>query len=134
MNMQAFGILTLTFSLLALSNVQADEIIGETEDRTAGQSAGGMTGMMVGAIGGPIGALIGAGVGALVGSSGQEAANSGEHAHQVRTDSDTVKTVRSPNRRFAAGDQVETRGNRPYPTSAGKSAALADNGGTRPLR
>ncbi len=131
MNMQAFGTLTLTFSLLALSNVQADEIIGETEDRTAG---GGMTGMMVGAIGGPIGALIGAGVGALVGSSGQEASEGGEHSYQVRTDNGTVKTVRSANRRFAVGDQVEIRGNRPYPKSAGKSAALADNGGTRPLR
>ena len=135
MNMQAFGILTLTFSLLALmSNAPADERTRETEDHAAGQSAGGMTGMMVGAIGGPIGALIGAGVGALVGSSGQEAANSGEHAHQVRTDSGTVKTVRSPNRRFAAGEQAEVRGNRPHPTSAGKAAALADNGGARTLR
>lgn len=120
MNMQAFGILTLTFSLLALNDVQADEIIGETEDRTAGQSAGGMTGMMVGAIGGPIGALIGAGVGALVGTSSQEASGNGEHAYQVRTDSGKV-AVRSPNR--------------PYSESAGNSAALAGaDGGARALR
>ena len=37
MNMHTFGILTLTFSLLALSNVQAEEIAGETEERAAGQ-------------------------------------------------------------------------------------------------
>ncbi|WP_460427468.1 hypothetical protein [Azotobacter armeniacus] len=133
--MHRFGILTLTFSLLALSNVLADEIIGETEDQTAGQSAGGMTGMMVGAIGGPIGALVGAGVGALVGSTGQEASGSSDRAYQVRTDSGKVQTVRSPNRRFTIGDQVEIRGNRPYPTSAGKSAALADaDGRARALR
>jgi len=131
MNMHTFGILTLTFSLLALSSVQADEIVGETEERTSGQSAGGLTGMMVGAIGGPIGALVGAGVGALGGSSSQEASATGDRTYQVRTDSGRVRAVRSPNRR---GNPVEIRDNRPNPKSAGKSAALANaSSGARTL-
>jgi len=114
MNLRKFGILTMTFSLLTLGGVHAGEIARESEDRSSGKSGGGMTGMMVGAIGGPIGALIGAGVGALVGGSAQDAAK-GE-----------VKTLRSPGRSFAAGDQVEIRGNRPHLKTAGKSAALAE--------
>lgn len=133
MNMHRFGILALTFSLLASGNAQADEISGESEERTADKSTGGMTGLMVGAIGGPIGALIGAGVGALVGSSSHASGADGEQAFQARGDGARVKTVRSPGRRFATGDQVEIHGNRPSPRSAGKSAALADNAGARTL-
>ncbi|MFD2406921.1 hypothetical protein ACFSVK_16240 [Azorhizophilus paspali] len=96
MNMHRFGILALTFSLLASGNAQADEMSGKSEERIADKSTGGMTGLMVGAIGGPIGALIGAGVGALVGSSSHASGADGEQAFQARGDGARVKTVRSP--------------------------------------
>ncbi len=107
MNMHTFGILTLTFSLLALSNVQAEERAGEAEERASGQSSGGIAGIMVGAIGGPIGALIGAGVGALVGNSGEEAPDS--------------------------RNQAESRDSRVHVSSAGQASVLANAGGVRTL-
>ncbi|ACO76324.1 hypothetical protein AvCA_00570 [Azotobacter vinelandii CA] len=125
--MKKFGILALTFGLLSIGTANADEIVREVKDQTSGKATGGMTGMMVGAVGGPIGALVGAGVGALFGGSAQEAANGSDRAYVVRTDSGELKTVRSPNRTFAAGDKVEIRGNRPYPKRP-KTTALADAG------
>ncbi|MFB8830513.1 hypothetical protein [Azotobacter salinestris] len=123
--MKKLGILALTFGLLTIGSVNADEIVREVKDQTSGKATGGMTGMMVGAVGGPIGALVGAGVGALFGGSAQDAAGGSDRAYVVRTDSGELKTVRSPNRVFAAGDKVEIRGNRPHPKKP-KTTALAD--------
>jgi len=125
--MKKFGILALTIGMLTVSSVNADEIVREVADQTSGKATGGMTGMMVGAVGGPIGALVGAGVGALLGGSAQDVAGGSDRAYVVRTDSGELKTVRSPNRTFAAGDKVEIRGNRPHPKRP-KVTALADAG------
>ncbi|MEE4463588.1 hypothetical protein V2S84_16025 [Azotobacter chroococcum] len=78
--------------------------------------------MMIGAVGGPVGALIGAGIGALFGGEAQDAAGLSDRAYKVRTAEGDVKELRSPNREFAVGDKVETRGNRVY-----DAAALADD-------
>ncbi|GAB3395349.1 hypothetical protein [Azotobacter armeniacus] len=123
--MKKFGILALTLGLLTVSSVHADEIVREVQDQTSGKATGGMSGMMVGAVGGPIGAVVGAGIGALFGGSAQEASGTSDRAYVVRTDSGELKTVRSPNRTFAAGDKVEIRGNRPHPKKP-KATALAD--------
>jgi len=91
--MKKLGTLAMTFALLAAVGVNAAETSGEGKEQE--QPSGSITGMMVGAVGGPIGALFGSSVGALFGGSGE-------------------KVIRSPNREFTVGDEVETRGNRMY--------------------
>ncbi|MFC0710811.1 hypothetical protein [Azorhizophilus paspali] len=111
--MKKFGILALTFGLLSIGTANADEIVREVKNQTSGKAMGGM--------------MVGAGVGALFGGSVQKAANGSDRAYVVHTDSGELKTVRSPNRTFAAGDKVKIRGNRPYPKRP-KTTALADAG------
>ncbi len=98
--MKKLGTLTLTLVLLAAASANAAETAEETKD----QVAGGMTGMMIGAVGGPIGALFGP-IGAMFGGESRGG-----------------KVIRSPNREFAVGDKVETRGSRMY-----DAAALSEN-------
>lgn len=62
--------------------------------------------MMIGAVGGPVGGLFG--------GEAQDAAGLSDRAYKVRTAEGDVKELRSPNREFAVGDKVETRGNRVY--------------------
>jgi len=122
--MKLLGTLALSISLLAAGGAQADEVLSATNDNTAGKAVGGLTGVMVGgALGGPAGALIGAGVGWLAGWGVQEGTGLSENAYRVRTASGDVQVVRSPNRHFAAGEQVDREGGRLYASGAGKDPA-----------
>jgi hypothetical protein len=91
---------------------QADQVVREVPDTTAGKGFGALTGMMVGAAGGPVGALIGAGVGFFVGGSVQQAGGLTETAYEVKDAQGDVSTVRSPNARFEVGQQVTRKGPR----------------------
>ncbi|VVO57621.1 hypothetical protein PS874_00496 [Pseudomonas fluorescens] len=91
---------------------QADQVVREVPDTTAGKGFGALTGMMVGAAGGPVGALIGAGAGFFVGGSVQQAAGLTEKAYEVKDAQGDISTVRSPNARFEAGQQVTRKGPR----------------------
>lgn len=107
------GSLALSVSLLVAGGVQADEVLATAHDNTAGKSVGALTGVMVGgAAGGPAGALIGAGIGWLAGWGVQEGTGLSENAYQVRNDDGETRMVRSPNRQFAIGEQVDRRGGR----------------------
>lgn len=117
--MKMFATLALSLGLLSAGSVNAAETFEETRKEASDKAS---SGMLLAALGSPAGTV----AGALVGS--------GERTSQ-RTGSSKVKTVRSPNRRFVAGDQVEIRGNRLHPKSTNHSAALADaNDGARSLR
>ena len=98
--------LSLAFSSIAL----ADEVIREVPDNTAGRGYGTLTGLMVGAVGGPIGAIVGAGAGFWIGHSVQQTAGLSDTAYEVRNAQGELKTVRSPNARFAVGEQVQMKG------------------------
>lgn len=106
--------IVLSFTLCALLSplCQADQVIREVPDTTAGKGYGALTGMMVGAAGGPIGALIGAGAGFFAGSSVQEASGKTDTAYEVRDAHGDISTVRSPNARFEVGQQVSRKGAR----------------------
>lgn len=119
------GSLALSVSLLVAGSVQADEVLSTTHDNTAGKSVGALTGVMVGgAAGGPVGALIGAGLGWLAGWGAQEGAGLSENAYEVRSDDGGTRVVRSPNRQFAIGEQVDRQGGRLHARSdSGQSPA-----------
>ncbi|SEI87837.1 hypothetical protein SAMN04244572_01957 [Azotobacter beijerinckii] len=103
--MKKFGILTLTLGLLTASGANAAESIEETQGRSFAKALGGATPQASGG------------------------------SDRTRTDSGTVKIVRSPHRHFVVGEQVEIRGNRPHTKTTDRAATLADaNDGTRPLR
>ena len=106
--------IAVSFTLCALlsSLCQADEVIREVPDTTAGKGFGALTGMMVGAAGGPIGILIGAGAGFFAGSTVQEGIGKTEIAYEVKNANGETSTVRSPNERFEVGQQVKRMGSR----------------------
>ncbi|SFP51340.1 hypothetical protein SAMN05216229_10365 [Geopseudomonas sagittaria] len=113
--------LLVSVSLLLAASVQADEVLSTAHDNTAGKSVGALTGVMVGgAAGGPLGALVGAGIGWLAGWGVQEGTGLSENAYQVRTADGDTKVVRSPNRQFAIGEQVDRQ--------AGRLHARTDSG------
>ncbi|CAD5378254.1 conserved exported hypothetical protein [Pseudomonas sp. OF001] len=110
--------LALSACLLIAGGVQADEVLSPAHDNTAGKSVGTLTGVMVGgAAGGPLGALVGAGVGWLAGWGVQEGTGLSENAYTVRGADGETRVVRSPNRQFAIGEQVDHRGGRLYARS-----------------
>src|SRR5690606_35911610 len=104
----------LTLALFAASHAaQADEIVAQTTDATAGGALGLSTGVMLGgAAGGPLGALVGAGVGLFMGKGVQAASGLEERAYVVRDNSGAERVVRSPNATFAVGQQVGRQGAR----------------------
>lgn len=107
--------LALSACLLIAGGVQADEVLSPAHDNTAGKSVGALTGVMVGgAAGGPLGALLGAGVGWLAGWGVQEGTGLSENAYTVRGADGETRVVRSPNRQFVIGEQVDQRGGRLY--------------------
>ncbi len=107
-------ILSIGLGLFGANAVQADEVLAQTGDTTAGAAFGAGTGMLVGGgLGGPIGALLGAGAGLLVGSSVQSASGLEERAYRVGSKTTGEEhIVRSPHAEFAIGQQVEVRGRR----------------------
>lgn len=114
----------LVVSLLLAGGVQADEVLSTAHD-TAGKSLGALTGVMVGgAAGGPLGALVGAGIGWLAGWGVQEGTGLSENAYQVRSADGETRVVRSPNRQFAIGEQVDHQAGRLHARSdAGQTPA-----------
>ncbi|KIL05741.1 hypothetical protein QX25_04290 [Stutzerimonas stutzeri] len=108
------GALGLSAALLVTSGIAcADEVIAVADDHTAGKSAGSITGAMIGAAaGGPLGALAGAGIGWLTGWGLQAGTGLSETAYAVSGENGETTRVRSPNQRFAIGDQVEQSGRR----------------------
>ncbi|WP_407364341.1 hypothetical protein [Pseudomonas luteola] len=111
------GVFFLSIGLSAFSSAQADEVVSEVHDNTAGKTFGTLGGLMVGgAAGGPIGALAGAGLGWLSGWGIQDSTGLSEKAYKVRTNTGETLTVRSPRQRFAVGEQVEYRAGRLHST------------------
>ena len=106
--------IALSFTLCTLLSplCQADQIIREVPDTTAGKGFGALTGMMVGAAGGPIGALIGAAGGFFAGSAAQASIGKSETAYEVKNAQGEISTVRSPNAIFEVGQQVTRKGPR----------------------
>ncbi|VVN40131.1 hypothetical protein PS662_05411 [Pseudomonas fluorescens] len=104
--------IALGFTLCALLSplCQADQIIREVPDTTAGKGFGALTGMMVGAAGGPIGALVGAAGGFFAGSAVQTGIGKSETAYEVKNAHGEISTVRSPNATFEVGQQVTRQG------------------------
>ena len=101
------------FSFLSVLTAQADEVVSQTGDATAGAAFGAGTGVLVGgAVGGPLGALVGAGIGLFAGSEVQKAGGLEERAYRVRNGAGEEQTVRSPRKEFAIGQQVEVSGRR----------------------
>ncbi|WP_406833992.1 hypothetical protein [Pseudomonas asiatica] len=116
MNRLKLKVLGLSALLLICGAAQADEVLAEADDNTAGKSIGTLTGVMLGgAAGGPVGALAGAGLGWLAGWAIQSGTGMSETAYAVREDGGSTVVVRSPVQRFAIGDQVEQRGGRLHP-------------------
>ena len=132
------GSLALSASLLIAGGVQADEVLSTTHDNTAGKAAGAVTGVMIGAVGGPLGALVGAGIGWLAGWGVQEGTGLSENAYKVRGANGETQVVRSPNRQFAIGEQVDQQGGRLHAhtgsgqaPASGLCAAPAGSAGSR---
>lgn len=105
----------LGIALMTATGAQADEVIASAHDHTAGKFSGALTGLMLGgAVGGPVGVVVGAGLGWFAGWGVQETTGLSGRAYKVRNDEGVIKTVRSPNKTFAIGDQVEQRAGRLY--------------------
>lgn len=97
----------------------ADTVIEEVPDTLPGKSFGGVSGFMAGAVaGGPVGALLGAGIGWLGGGATQDATGTAGTAYKVKREDGSETVVRSPNRKFAAGDKVQIVANRLVADSA----------------
>lgn len=106
--MSRFALLAFTTGLLAMQSVQAAEVVAEKEENSVGTGFGGLTGLMVGAAaGGPIGAVVGAVVGGWSGAQVQSASGNTGTAYMVRDDEGEERWIRSPNRRFEPGQQVD---------------------------
>ena len=101
------------FSLFSAGPLQAEEILAQTGDTTAGAAFGAGTGVLIGgATGGPLGAMIGAGIGLLGGREVQKAGGLEERAYVVRSNTGEEQVVRSPREEFAIGQQVNVKGQR----------------------
>jgi outer membrane lipoprotein SlyB len=105
---------TLCAAVLAIAlPVGAAEVVGEAPDGAVGNMTGLWAGVLIGgAAGGPLGALGGAVVGALGGGELQSRSGLAGTAYLVREDDGSETLVRSPNRRWQAGDRVEIVANR----------------------
>lgn len=103
--------LSFSLCLVLLSPLcMADKVVREVPDTTGGKGYGTLTGMMVGAVGGPLGALVGAGAGFFLGGAAQQASGQSGTAYEVKDAQGNLSTVRSPNERFAVGQQVTRKG------------------------
>ncbi|RIA31538.1 hypothetical protein DFO61_2260 [Ectopseudomonas oleovorans] len=106
--MKPIALLVLSLGLVAINAVQAAEVVAEREENSVGAGFGGLSGLMLGAAaGGPIGALVGAVVGGWSGAQVQEASGNSGTVYVVRHDDGREQWVRSPNTRFALGQNVE---------------------------
>lgn len=114
--MKASPILALTLTLLATPFAQADQVIREVPENTAGRGYGALSGIMLGAAaGGPIGALAGAGAGFWLGGSLQQQMGLSGRAYEIEDAQDERHVVRSPNETFSPGQNVRRQGSRIHP-------------------
>lgn len=114
--MKRLALLAITTGLLAMQSLQAAEVVAEREENAVGTGFGGLTGLMVGAAaGGPVGALVGVAVGGWSGAQLQRASGQSGTAYRMRDEAGEERWVRSPQRRFERGQQVELRQGRLYP-------------------
>lgn len=115
--MKLCNVFFLTAALLGAAAVQADEVIKETPDNSAGALYGGLSGVLIGgAAGGPLGALVGAGIGLFAGEGVQQVSGLSQRAYVVKTAQGEEATVRSPNAQFRAGDRVTRQAGRLHPS------------------
>ena len=113
--MKAVPVLALTLTLLAAPFAQADTVIREVAENTAGKGYGALSGVMLGAAtGGPIGALAGAGAGFLFGGSLQRQMGLSGRAYEIEDEQGQRRVVRSPKAQFSPGQNVTRRGSRIY--------------------
>ena len=111
--MKKLSVSILLASVLQAVTVHADTVIEEVPDTLPAQSFGGASGFMVGAVAaGPVGALVGAGIGWLGGGASQDALGAAGTAYKIKREDGSETIVRSPKRRFAAGDRVNIVVNR----------------------
>ncbi|SIQ13214.1 hypothetical protein [Aquipseudomonas alcaligenes] len=114
--MKHLALLAFTTGLLAMQSLQAAEVVAEREENAVGTGFGGLTGLMVGAAaGGPVGAVVGVAVGGWSGAQVQRASGQSGTAYRVRDEAGEERWVRSPQRRFERGQQVDLRQGRLYP-------------------
>lgn len=120
--MKKLNVTMLLALALQAGIAHADTVIEEVPDTLPGKSFGGLSGFMAGAVaGGPVGALVGAGIGWLGGGATQEASGAAGTAYKVKREDGSETVVRSPNRKFAAGDRVQIVANRLVADSGGES-------------
>ena len=101
-----------TASPLAL----ADTVVATAPDTALGKGIGGMSGILIGgAIAGPVGAIGAALAGLWAGGEMQRASGIHGEAYVVERDDGSRRTVRSPKREMAVGEQVRIIGRRPIP-------------------
>jgi outer membrane lipoprotein SlyB len=111
--MKMLNVSMLLVLALQAGIAHADRIIEEVPDTLPGKGFGGLSGFMAGAAaGGPVGALVGAGIGWLGGGAIQEVSDTAGTAYKVKREDGSTTTVRSPNRKFTAGDRVQIVANR----------------------
>lgn len=97
--------------MLTCTLANADEVISARQDRLVGGGFGGLSGFMLGAAGGgPIGALVGGGLGFFAGQGVQSAAGLEQALYTVQADDGTQSRVRTSDKHFLAGQQVERDG------------------------
>lgn len=120
--MKKLSVYFLIAMALQTAGVHADTVIKEVPDTLPGKGFGGLSGFMVGvAAGGPIGAVIGTGIGWLGGGATQNATGTAGRAYQVKREDSSETVVRSPNREFLPGDQVQIVGDRLVADYTGES-------------
>lgn len=111
------GVLIAGYSLASVTH--AEEVVGRNPDRTGGQLGGGVVAFLVGgAVGGPLGAFVAGAIGGWVGGEIQESMGWAGNRYQIRTASGGIVSLRSPNHRFALGDEVRIEKGRPRPVAA----------------
>lgn len=109
---QLFNIIALAVCL-GVNSSSADTVVREAPDNTFGGVYAGTVGFLLGgAAGGPLGAFLAGGASWFAGKELQETAGLSGTAYEVEDNAGNVRTVRSPNRTWTPGDQVEVKGRR----------------------
>ncbi|MBB3103346.1 hypothetical protein [Azomonas macrocytogenes] len=106
--MKKFAHLSLYMFLAGSVTANAAEIMMEKEDTSIGKGYGALSTMMLGAAaGGPIGAVAGSVAGFFAGGETQKAVGGSQKAYIVRTEDNRDVWIRSPNREYQIGQDVD---------------------------
>jgi outer membrane lipoprotein SlyB len=120
--MKKLNVSMLLALVLQAGVAHADTVIAEVPDTLPGKGVGGLSGFMAGATaGGPVGVLVGAAIGWLGGGEIQKASGTAGTAYKVKREDGSETIVRSPSRKFAAGDRVRVVANRLVADSTAES-------------